>query len=217
MYQKINISLSDKIESAKNQSTNTNTTQSIPSAVDGSPGDSNITKPDLNGINSAQTDVSQKGTEAQNGTNPQQRKRAIPSDIQYERPGDAEFPTEQDPRVTTPTPKKKGFMESLIDAKTTSYMQSNSDTPEPQTPNNTQPQQDPNIPKAQDNKRVERPNAPQWSPSNITADDRGTPNSDGLDAMGKTGQNLPKYTGKQYNPINYKAPKIATPRMPKFN
>lgn len=216
MYQKINISLSDKIESAKNQPIDTNATQSIPSAVDGSPGDSTITKPDLNGINSAESNVAQKTLEAQNGTNQQQRQSALPGDIQYERPLDSEFPTEQDPRVTTPTPKKKGFMESLIDAKTTSYMQSQIDTHQAQTPNNTQPQQDPDIPTAPKDRRVGRPNAPQWSPSNISADDRGTPDQSGLGAMGKEGQNLPKYTGKQYNPINYKAPKIATPRMPKL-
>lgn len=216
MYQKINISIADKVAASKNMVPDADPAQSVPNAVDGSPGDSAITNPDLNGINNAGPQIAQKQTEALTATDTQARRGALPGDIQYERPGDAEFPTEQDPRVVTPTPKKRGFMESLIDAQVNSYMQSAVNTPPPQTVDNRTSVEDPDIQKAPSNKRVERPNTPHWSPSNISVDDRGTPSQDALDASGAGGKNLPKYTGKQYTPIQYKAPKLQMPRPPKF-
>lgn len=216
MFQKINISIADKIEASKNNASDPNiSTNSVPSHVDGSPGDSTVSQPNLSGINSAGTDVSQKQSEAQTGTNPQARSAAIPKDIQYENPQDAEFPTEQDPQKQTPTPKKKGFMESLIEAKATDYMQSQMNTPEANNGTKGKTVEDPNIAKQPDNKRVEKPKTQTWSPKGSGSNDPGLPNQDLMDGIIDR-RNDPQYTNRPYTPIQYKAPKITPFRMPKL-
>jgi len=216
MFQKINISIADKIEASKNNASDPNiSTASVPSTVDGSPGDSAVSKPNLSGINSAGPDVSQKQTEAQTGTNPQARSTAIPSDIQYENPQDSEFPKEQDPQKQTPTPKSKGFMESLIEAKATDYMQSQTQTPEADNGVKGKTIEDPNIAKQRDNKRVDKPNTQTWSPKSIGNRDNGLPNQDLMDGIIDR-RSAPAFNNKQYTPINYNAPKIAPFRMPKL-
>jgi len=217
MFQKINISIADKIEASKNNASDPNiSTASIPSAVDGSPGDSAISQPNLSGINSAGPDVSQQQSKAQTSTNPQARSAAIPSDIQYENPQDSEFPEEQDPQKQKPTPKKKGFMESLIEAKATDYMQSKMNTPEAQNGTKGKTIEDPNISKQPDNKRVDKPNTQTWSPKSTASNDPGLPNQDLMDGIIDSRNNNPTYTNKPYNPIHYKAPKIAPFHMPKL-
>lgn len=216
MFQKINISLADKIEASKNTVSNPDiSTNSVPNTVNGSPGDSAISQPNLSGINSAGNDVSQKQSEAQTGTDPQARAAAIPSDIKYQNPQDTEYPTEQDPSKVTPTPKSKGFMESLIEARATDYMQQKSQTPEAQNNTNTQTIEDPNIAKAPDNKRVDKPQATTWSPKSIGDRDNGLPNQDLMDGIIDR-RSTPAFNNKQYTPINYNAPKISPFRMPKL-
>ncbi len=216
MFQKINISLADKIEASKNTVSNPDiSTNSIPNTVNGSPGDSAISQPNLSGINSAGNDVSQKQSEAQTGTDPQARAAAIPGDIKYQNPQDTEYPTEQDPSKVTPTPKSKGFMESLIEARATDYMQQKSQTPEAQNNTNTQTIEDPNIAKAPDNKRVDKPQTTTWSPKSIGDRDNGLPNQDLMNGIIDR-RSTPAFNNKTYNPINYNAPKIATPRMPRL-
>lgn len=217
MFQKINISISDKIAASQNNTSDPNiNTNSIPSAVDGSPGDSAIQKPDLNGINSAGPEVAQKQTNAQQETGPQKRSQSIPSDIQYENPQDTEFPTDQDPRTTTPTPKKKGFMESLIEAKATEYMQSKMQTPEADNGTKGKTVDDPNIQKAPDNKRVDRPNPQTWKPQSSKPNDPGMPNQDLLDSSISKGESKPAYNPVKYNSIDFKSPKITPFKPPRF-
>lgn len=217
MFQKVNISVTDLITASKNNVSDPSpNTMGIPSAVDGSPGDSNITTPNLNGINSAGPEVAQKQTHAIDNTGPEARRSALPGDVQYERPSDSEFPTEQDPRVTQPTPQKKGFQESLMDKQSTSKATESINTPNPQNTPNTPNIEDPQIAKTPNNRRVERPNISGWSPSNITNNDPGSPDPAVGNTMLEKGKRTPKYTGSRYNPINYKAPKITPFKGPKL-
>lgn len=218
MFQKINISIADKIGAAQTQTTNPNmSTANVPNAIDGSPGDSAVAKPDTNNINSAGPNLTQQQSAAQTQTSPSARSAALPGDLKYENPQDAEFPAEQDPRTTPPTPKSKGFMESLIEAKAMDYMKSQTNTPEAQNPQKGQDVPETNIAKAPDNKRVERPQNQSWSPGNINATDPGMPDQNLMDGTIDRRNQNPKYNnGPTYNPINYKSPKIATPRMPKL-
>ena len=217
MFQKINISIADKIEASKTSAVDPSThISSTPTSVNGSPGDSTIAKPDLNGINSAGPEIAQKQSGAQKATDPANRQGAIPKDVKYEKLSDSEYPTDQDPRSTTPTPKKKGFMESLIDAKTTSYMQSQTNTPEAQNGIKTNTVQDPQIQSQPEDKRVERPNTPGWSPANIGTNDPGMPNQDTLNGTIAKSEHNPSYSKVPYNQINYKAPKIVPFRMPRL-
>lgn len=220
MFQKINISIADKIEASKSQSSDPNiasSTNSIPNNVDGSPGDSTVAKPDTNNINSAGPKITQQQADAQTKTNPSARSSSLPGDLKYENPQDAEFPDEQDPRTVTPTPKSKGFMESLIEAKAMDYMKSQTNTPEASNPEKGKEVPETNIAKAPDNKRVERPQTNTWSPGNINATDPGLPNQDLMDGTIDRRTQNPKYNGgPTFNPITYKSPKIAPFRMPKL-
>jgi hypothetical protein len=217
MFQKINISLADKIAASKTSTSDPSTNlNSTPTTVNGSPGDSTIAKPDLSGINSAGPDVSQKQSEAQTQTSPANRKAAIPKDVKFERLSDPEYPDEQDPRTKTPTPKKKGFMESLIDAKVTNYMATQTNTPEAKNGIQSKTIDDPNIQKAPEDRRVDRPNSPGWSPDSINVNDPGMPNQNLMDDTIDRRNNNPTYTNKPYTPIHYKAPKITPFRMPKL-
>jgi len=217
MFQKINISIADKIGAAQANTTDPGiSTQSAPSTIDGSPGDSTIQQPDLSGINSAGPDVTQKQSEAQTSTNPSARKSAMPQDITYDRPGDAEFPAEQDPQKQAPNPKTKSFKESLIDK--VSQQKSQTATPEAQNPQKGQNTPDPTIAAAPDNKRVERTDKPTWSPSNKGINDPGMPDQNVLDGTIDRSKSNPTYKNSNnttYTPINYKAPKIQF-NMPKF-
>jgi len=216
MFQKINISIADKIGAAQTNATDPNmSTASVPSNIDGSPGDSAIQQPDLSGINSAGPDVTQQQSNAQTQTGPNARKSAVPQDVTYDRPGDAEFPAEQDPQKQTPTPKTKSFKESLIDKK--SQQESQKPTPEAQNPQKGQHTPDPTIAKAQDNKRVERTESTGWSPSKMGINDPGMPDQNLMDGILDRGSKNPSYSnGQTYKPMTYNTPKIATPRMPRL-
>ena len=214
MFSRFNISIADKIAASKNGASDPNIgTGNTPQSVDGSPGDSSIDKPDLSGINNAGPSVQQHQQDAQQNTGPQKRSESIPGDPQYENPQDAEFPTEQDPRKKKPTPKKKGFMESLIEAKATDYMQSQMQTPEADNGAKGKNVDDPNIQKAPDNKRVERPQTNTWSPSSITSNDPGMPDQGLIEGVISKGESKPNYSAPAFNNIGYTAPKI---NMPKF-
>ena len=217
MFQKINISIADKIEASKTSSTIGDPTSSAPTTVNGSPGDSNVAKPDVSGINSAGPDITQKQADAQTKTGPQARGVAIPADQKYENPQDSEFPKEQDPSKVAPTPKKKGFMESLIEAKATQYMQSQTNTPEANNSPKGQDVPEANIAKAPDNKSTERPRPQTWTPNTNGTKDPGLPNQELMDGIIDKGKSNPNYNNKPtYNLIQYKAPKIAPFQMPKL-
>lgn len=215
MFQKINISIADKISASQTSSDINDPTSSAPTTVNGSPGDSNVAKPDVSGINSAGPDIAQKQTDAQSKTGPQERSAAIPSEQKYENPQDAEFPKEQDPGKVAPTPKKKGFMESLIEAKATEYMQSKMQTPEADNGAKGKDVPEPNIAKAPDNKSSERPRPQTWKPNTNGSKDPGMPNQDLMDGtIDKRSQN-PNYNSNKptYKGIQYNAPKINFPKI----
>jgi hypothetical protein len=216
MFTKFNISIADKIAASKAVGSDPNIgTGNTPQSADGSPGDSSVTKPDVSGINNAGPSVQQHQQKAQSETGPQKRSAAVPGDQQYENPQDAEFPEEQDPKKRTPTPKSKGFMESLIEAKATEYMQSKMQTPEADNGAKGKNVDEPNIQKAPDNKRVERPQTTTWSPSNITSNDPGMPNQGLAEGVVAKGKNQPGYSAPGFKAIGYSAPKINIPK-PKF-
>ena len=133
----------------------------------------------------------------------------------YENPQDAEFPKEQDPGKVAPTPKKKGFMESLIEAKATEYMQSKMQTPEADNGAKGKDVPEPNIAKAPDNKSSERPRPQTWKPNTNGTKDPGMPNQDLMDGtIDKRSQN-PNYNSNKptYKGIQYNQPKINFPKI----
>lgn len=215
MFQKINISIADKIAASQTSSDIGDPTSSAPTTVNGSPGDSTVQKPDVSGINSAGPDITQKQADAQQKTGPQERSKAVPTDVQYENPQDTEFPTEQDPQKVTPTPKKKGFMESLIEAKATEYMQSQMQTPDAHNGEKGKEVPEANIQKAPEDKSTERPKPQTWKPNTNGANDPGMPNQDLMDGIIDRGKSNPSYNSNKptYKGIQYSAPKINFPKI----
>ena len=217
MFGNLNPSLSDKIAAARDTASDPNINiNSIPSAVDGSPSDQTISQPNLSGLKKAGPDIAQQQAKASQDTGPAKRAAAVPNDIQYERPGLATFPTERDPSKQVPTPQKKGFMESLIEKKAIQFLKSHTNTPEPQSGQTTNKIQDPDIQKAPDNKRVDRPQIDNWTPTDIKPKrDPSLPNQILDDMILKGGTGL-EYTAPAYNPIVYNAPKIGPFKSPKL-
>lgn len=215
MFQKINISIADKISASQNQSTINDPTSGVPTTVNGSPGDSNVQKPDVSGINSAGPDIAQKQSHAQSQTGPEARSQAIPTDQKYENPQDTEFPTEQDPQKVTPTPKKKGFMESLIEAKATEYMQSQMQTPSANNGTKGKEVPEANIAKAPEDRSTQRPKPQTWKPNTGGSNDPGMPNQDLMDGIIDRRNGNPNYNSNKptYKVIQYNQPKINFPKI----
>jgi hypothetical protein len=156
-----NITIADKIRSLIN-TTPSPDTSSVPISVNGSPGDSTIGQPDLTGINSAGPNIEEHQQDALSATSP--KERTIPTDTQWERPMDPEFGEDNDP--TKPqTPKKKGFMERLIDKKIADQMGENRGTQAPNTPDVGKGVNSPTIAQPPGDREITGPKTPGWTPT----------------------------------------------------
>jgi len=218
MFQKINISIADKILATQNAADINDPTSSVPTTVDGSPGDSTVHKPDLSDINNAGPNISQQQTDAQSQTSSKERSAAIPPDQQYENLQDSEFPKEHDPSKEAPVPKKKGFMASLIEAKATEYMQKQMSTPEADNGARGHDVPEPNIQGAPDNKNTERPNPTTWKPETNRRNDPQMPNQDLMDGIIDRGKSNPTYGSNKptYKGIQHVTPRVQFPKIKGF-
>lgn len=117
------ISISDRVNAAKTQTSNRTDTSSVPSSLNPSPGDSSIAPIDASGINAAGGNVQAQTQQGNKATSDSVRKQNNPANqnLQYERQtlsADDQSPASTRPIdiEATSQPRSKGFKESLIDA-----------------------------------------------------------------------------------------------------
>jgi hypothetical protein len=124
------ISISDRVEAAKSQTTpNTTDTSSIPGEINPSPGDSGIGPIDTGQLDRAGSDVNAQTQQGNKATSDSVRKGQNPanSNIQYDKQSlSADDQAKSASKATdiagTPQPKSKGFKESLIDSQMANMM-----------------------------------------------------------------------------------------------
>lgn len=117
------ISISDRVNAAKTQTSNKTDTSSVPSSLNPSPGDSSISPIDASGINKAGSDVNAQTQQGNKATSDTARKQNNPANqnVQYDKQtlsssDQAQTPAKETDIAQTPQPRSKGFKESLIDA-----------------------------------------------------------------------------------------------------
>jgi len=128
------ISISDRVEAAKSQTTpNTTDTSSIPGEINPSPGDSGIGPIDTSQLDRAGSDINAKTQDGNKATSDSVRKGQNPAsqNIQYEKQSlsadeQAKPAAKAEDLNATPQPKSKGFKSSLIDAQMGSMIGSKS-------------------------------------------------------------------------------------------
>lgn len=225
----VNFSLSDRINSAKTESSNKNDISAVPSKPDINIGDTNIDT-NTSAIDSAGKDVGAQRDSANNATSPEAAsEQSKNSSLQYEKPESPEFPKETDPGKERPVPKKKGFMERLLDRQMESMMADTSGRPAGESTNTDNYPKDQgkdiNKPLPADN-TPQRPNPQGFDPGNINTNSPQAPSGDRLEGLpgdipGATSGALlgPIYS----SPGTYRAttgpigaPKASRPTMPKL-
>ena len=232
------ISISDRVNAAKTQTTNKTDTSSVPSSINPSPGNSNIANPDTSTLDNAGANVNQQTQQGNKATSDSARKSNNPAaqNVQYDKQtvsSEDQAPTagSKEDLANTPPPKSKGFKESLIDAQMGSMM-SNKTGGDRGTidsdfgHNNGDPSE--NINGAPDSEPIKRTQTPQYDPSNnrvkepskfpITSFDR-SPDTAPYKAPK---QDLgPQYKEKNTSTpkIRFNSPKINAPKIntPRFN
>lgn len=226
------ISISDRVNAAKTQTTNRTDTSSVPSSIDPSPGNSNIANPDTSQLDSAGANVNQQTQQGNKATSDSVRKSNNPANqnLQYDKQSlsaEDQAPTasRESDIARTPQPKSKGFRESLIDAQMGSMLSDKTGGDRGSIDrdfghNNGDPSE--NINRAPESEPIKRTQTPQYDPSRnrveepqkfpITSFDR-SPNGPQYTA---TEQDLgPQYVQKGISApkVRFNSPKINTPRF----
>jgi hypothetical protein len=223
IYNKLNFSISDRVEAAKTQTTDKTNTDAVPSKVNPSPGSSTITPPDTGGIDRAGSDVNSKQGEANTATSKTAVKQntANSQNTTYDKQLDPEYPAEKDPGKTEPKPKNKTFTERLLDSQMQSML--NKDSGQPASSTEAQPHeypkgqgQDINKPMPSDN-TPSRPKTGGFNPAAIKGPNTQQPSGKLPESVpqGRPGVDLgPKYTSPgTFKPQNIKIRPITPPKF----
>lgn len=201
MFNKIQFSIADRINQASNP--NQDQVNQLPKDIN-----NNINKPDLalntTDLNAADNQVNKQQDRAINQTNPEQVNTVTKSvaDTSYNKPLSAEYPSNPDPTVITPTPKNKTFTETLLDKKNSQYL--NNKQPDPNNRQSTYPDQSDNI-------------YTQYPESNIPIRPNITQRGPNTDLPNLTSPNYkkgPQYdNGPQYKPQRFNIQKLPKPKF----
>jgi hypothetical protein len=227
------ISISDRVNAAKTQTSNKTDTSSVPSSIDPSPGNSNIAHPDTSQLDSAGANVNQQTQQGNKATSDSVRKSNNPAaqNVQYDKQtvsSEDQAPTasKKEELSNTPQPKSKGFKESLIDAQMANMMGDKTGGNKGSIDsdfghNNGNPSE--NINGAPDSEPIKRTQTPPYDPSRIGVKE---PQKFPITSFDKS-PNGPQYTapeqdlGPQYKQKGISAPKVRfnTPKIntPRFN
>lgn len=223
----VNFSMADRINSAKTETSNKNDISQAPTRQNPSPGDSTVQTPNTSNIDSAGDNIAndQNGAVTKTNSDSADKQLNTATSLQYEKPGEPEFPEEKDPGKTKPIPKKKGFMESLIESQMQDAMSGKQgDRPDSSAKQADYPKgaEDPNKPLPADNTPT-RPNPQGFDPGRIGTRDSQAPPGDRMDAPWNNPEvNLgPKYSApggpRAINmPQGIKKASGAIPNIPKF-
>lgn len=221
MFNKVNFSMADRINSLKAETSNRNDVSAVPTRVNAKPGDSNLNL-DTSAIDNAGSDVGAKQAEANTATSPEQSNTIAQkaTGLEYTKPDSPEYPTETDPGKVTPTPKKKGFTERLLDAQMASMLSDNTGRPANNNQTAEYPKEqskDLNKPQPQDN-TPNRPNTQGFNPASIGTIDPQQPSGDVLGnipgaAPGATPGPLYSAPGAYKGPAAFKSPRLNFPKL----
>lgn len=200
MFNKIQFSIADRINQASNP--NQDQVNQLPKST------TTLNKPDLalntTDLNAADNQVNKQQDRAINQTNPEQVNTVTKSvaDTSYNKPLSAEYPSNPDPTVITPTPKNKTFTETLLDKKNSQYL--NNKQPDPVNRQSTYPDQSDNI-------------YTQYPESNIPIRPNITQRGPNTDLPNLTSPNYkkgPQYdNGPQYKPQRFNIQKLPKPKF----